>query len=275
MNKQELINVPRILFPVGTEVLIKGKIVGLKAIDDRFVENVVKLSYGEQIFAPNDAIYVKDEPETGHADEAPRYVKNVLARLRELPLHDREVWLKAIMGEFEKDFSRAKWREGYEQGKFEGEWAGQQLKDADKIRQELNRVKVKQFVADWYEENKDGFEGNLYRCAYNIPSVFDGAKLNEFERWFLTAGTKPFQTLVNMHQFGYEVEKEKRYLVKVKGICGNHETLNREKHSNKWLFSDREENSLYKTKHTRKELEEAGFGWIFSCEGIEIEEVTE
>ena len=34
-----------------------------------------------------------DEPEIGHADEAPRYVKNILARLRELPLHDREVWL--------------------------------------------------------------------------------------------------------------------------------------------------------------------------------------
>lgn len=55
-----------------------------------------------------------DEPEMGHADEAPRYVKNILARLRELPLHDREVWLKAIMGEFEQDFSHAKWRGGYE-----------------------------------------------------------------------------------------------------------------------------------------------------------------
>ncbi|ECH9299939.1 DUF1642 domain-containing protein, partial [Salmonella enterica subsp. enterica] len=61
-----------------------------------------------------------DESETGHADEAPRYVKNVLARLRELPLHDREVWLKAIMSEFEQDFSCSKWREGYEQGKVEG-----------------------------------------------------------------------------------------------------------------------------------------------------------
>lgn len=54
------------------------------------------------------------EPEMGHADEAPRYVKNILALLRELPLHDREVWLKAIMSEFEQDFSHAKWREGHE-----------------------------------------------------------------------------------------------------------------------------------------------------------------
>ena len=93
-----------------------------------------------------------DEPETGHADEAPRYVKNILARLRELPLHNREVWLKAIMGEFEQDFSHAKWREGYEQGKLEGAWVGNQLKDADKIRRELNKVKIPQFVADWIEE---------------------------------------------------------------------------------------------------------------------------
>lgn len=142
-----------------------------------------------------------------------------------------------------------------------------------KLLDEPEKVVIPQFVADWYEENKDVFEANLYRCAYNIPSVFDGAKLNEFERWFLTAGTKPFQTLANMHQFGYEVKKEPKYTVKVKGICGNHETLNREKHSNKWLFSDREENSLYGTHHTRKELEEAGFGWVFDCEGIEIEEV--
>ena len=158
-----------------------------------------------------------DESETGHADEAPRYVKNILARLRELPLHDREVWLKAIMSEFEQDFSRAKWREGYEQGKFDGGWVGNQLKDADKIRQELNKPVVQQFIADWYEENKDDFEGNLFRCVYNITSIFDGAKLNEFERWFLIASTKPFQTLVNMHQFGYEVEKTK-YVV----TDGNH-----------------------------------------------------
>lgn len=55
-----------------------------------------------------------DEPQAGQAEQAPHYVKNILARLRELPLHDREVWLKAIMGEFEKDFSHAKWREGHE-----------------------------------------------------------------------------------------------------------------------------------------------------------------
>ena len=194
-----------------------------------------------------------DEPERGHADKAPRYVKNVLARLRELPLHNREVWLKDIMDEFEKDFSRAKWREGYEQGKFVG-----------KVGRE--KVKVPQFVADWYEENKDVFEANLYRCAYNIPSVFDGAKLNEFERWFITAGTKPFQTLVNMHQFGYEIEKEKRYFVK---ITAAEQYLVRVEDENFLGFLQ----SRLKSKFTRKELEEANFDWVFDCPGIKIEEV--
>ena len=210
-----------------------------------------------------------DEPETGHADEAPRYVKNILARLRELPLHDREVWLKAIMGEFEQDFSHAKWREGYEQGKFEGEWAGQQLKDADKIRQELNKPVVTQFVADWYEKHKDDLEYDIWEYILH----WGKQQKSEFYEWMNHANNKPFQTLVNMHQFGYEVEEEKRYLVKVKGIDTNFNFLNCHRNENYWIFSSKDKNTLYQTHHTRKELEEAGFSWVFDCEGIEIEEV--
>lgn len=134
-------------------------------------------------------------------------------------------------------------------------------------------AKVPQFVADWYEENKDDFEGNLYRCAHNIPSTFDGAKLNEFERWFLSASTKSFQTLVNMHQFGYEVEDEEWYTVKVKGVSGYGRYLNQLLSSKEYFFGSKTEIKGYRIKHTRKELEEAGFGWVFDCPGIEIEEV--
>ena len=235
MNKQELIK----------------EIKGLPYLSDRIVLDLIK-----QL----------DEPQL-------LKLKDIISRMKQLFPLSRAEWIDEILKEFGEEFGEIKYRSGYDQGLLDGAWVGNQLKDADKIRQELNKPVVKQFIADWYEENKDGFEGNLYRFSYNSPSTFDGAKLNEFERWFLTAGTKPFQTLVNMHQFGYEVEKEKRYLVKVKGICGNHETLNREKHSNKWLFSDREENSLYGTHHTRKELEDAGFGEVFNSPLFEVEEV--
>ena len=205
-----------------------------------------------------------DEPETGHADEAPRYVKNILARLRELPLHNREVWLKAIMGEFEQDFSHAKWREGYEQGKLEGAWVGNQLKDADKIRRELNKVKIPQFVADWIEEAR--------KSCKDVADLFDFDFTNEeVGKWFMQE--RPFDLVARAWLDGYTNKEEKRYLVKVKGVCGNHETLNCEKHSKKWLFSVREENSLYKTKHTRKELEDAGFGEVFNSSLFEVVEV--
>lgn len=216
-----------------------------------------------------------DEPQAGHAEEAPRYVKNILARLRELPLHDREVWLKAIMDEFEQDFSHAKWREGYEQGKFEGAWVGNQLKDADKIRQELNKPVVPQFVANWYEKNKDDFETALFNVIYVIYRKRNDNKLSKFEEWIIKECAKPFQTLANMHQFGYEVEEEKRYLIKVKNVLTRQGALNRNKKSGRFIFSNPEENSLYDTKFTRRELEEADFGWVFDCEGVEVEEVQE
>lgn len=146
------------------------------------------------------------------------------------------------------------------------------IEELIKSLDEPKPVKVLQFVADWYEENKDDFEGNLYRCAYNIPSAFDSAKLNEFERWFLTAGTKPFQTLVNMHQFGYEVEEEKRYLVKVKGMSEENTYLTF-RFGHMWMLSNFEECEEFRLHHTRKELEDADFGWVFDCPGIEIEEV--
>ena len=31
----------------------------------------------------------------------------------------------------------------------------------------------------------------------------------------------------------------------------------------------------FRTKFTRKQLEDADFGWVFDCPGIEIEEVNE
>ena len=140
-------------------------------------------------------------------------------------------------------------------------------KDVKEIFEQLDEpqpVKVPQFVADWYEENKDDFEGNLFRYIINISSIFDGAKLNEFDRWVLNASTKPFQTLVDMHRLGYEVEEEKRYFVKVKAT----------KH-----YFDKDGNGrvyfslAYKSCFTKKQLENANLGWVFDCPGIEIEEV--
>ncbi|BDT64767.1 hypothetical protein SP4011_11840 [Streptococcus parapneumoniae] len=199
-----------------------------------------------------------DEPETGHADEAPRYLKNILARLRELPDHDREVWLKAIMSEFKQDFSHAKWREGYEQGKLEG-------------MVEREKVKVKKFVADWYEEHKDEFEYNVWDW---LSSKSESGKIDsKFAFWLNDVDNKPIQTLVNMHQFGYEVEEEKKYYVRFKWIEDSYSYLTLIKHLHAWTLKNITLDKKFRTTHTRKQLEEANFGWVFDCPGIEIEEV--
>lgn len=130
---------------------------------------------------------------------------------------------------------------------------------------------VPQFVADWYEENKDDFEFNVWDwiAFRNEPEKLEN---KEFNYWINDGEGNPIQTLVNIHQFGYEVEKEKRYTVAVKGDIKEN-LLVYGKGVKRYFFTESYSfpNVIY--SHTRKELEEAGFGWVFDCPGIKIEEV--
>ena len=150
------------------------------------------------------------------------------------------------------------------------EWILKSIEQLD----EPQKPVVPQFVADWYEANKDDFETKLFRAVDLIPSVYEEGDLSEFEKWLVDDHTEPFQTLVNMHQFGYEVEKEKQYYVRFKGMeSDDFNYLNFIKFQRAWVLSSIKLDKKFRTEHTRKQLEEAGFGWVFDCEGIEIEEV--
>lgn len=132
---------------------------------------------------------------------------------------------------------------------------------------------VPKFVADWYEGNKRNLDLNLsglvFDLATNSPIYFQ----EEFKAWVEDNKKTFITTLINMHQFGYEVEKEKRYTVRVKGVGGYCEYLNKNLDNQRWFIASKNETEKYQTKHARKELEQANFGWVFDCEGIEIEEV--
>lgn len=191
-----------------------------------------------------------DEHENGHADEAPRYVKNILARLRELPLHDREVWLKTIMGEFEQDFSRAKWREGYEQGKVEG-----------LIGRE--KVTIPQRIDEFITEQK--------KLSHTLSYSIDACMSDGVAEWYWDNS----ELFARAWMDGYEIEKEKRYIVKVKGAEEGYNYLNCRISLNEYFFSGESEPLDFRVKHTREMLEKADFGWVFDCEGIEVKEVKE
>lgn len=121
---------------------------------------------------------------------------------------------------------------------------------------------VPQFVADWIEECKTK-EKRLLRALLYTPGMVNS--------WVDNSDNQ--ETFALAWLFGYEVEKEPKYTVRVKGINGYGQYLNKASSSKTYCFASEIEKYGYKTKHTRKELEEAGFGWVFDCEGIEIEEV--
>ena len=131
---------------------------------------------------------------------------------------------------------------------------------------------VKQYVADWYEANKDDFEINLFNCICEAVENYAGSSSNEFENWLMSKELEVIQTLVNMHQFGYTVEKEKRYRVSMP------KTRNYKDHAQLLCEADGKvfwcgEWYKLRTKFTRKELEANGFGWVFDCPGVEVKEV--
>lgn len=200
-------------------------------------------------------------------DEKSIRLKDVIKRIKGFDNGTKFKWTYDILKELGSDFASKIFHEGYQQGRFD---------EAVETHHEPEKVKIPQSVADWIEHFKK-CSGTLYGStapySYYGRAITDGFEgdVTEVLRWIHDNSEVYARAWLDC----YEVEKEKRYRVEIKGICVNHETLNREKHSNKWLFSDHEENSLYDTKHTRKELEDAGFGWVFDCEGIEIKEVTE
>ena len=142
----------------------------------------------------------------------------------------------------------------------------------DTIKQldEPQPVKVKQFVADWIEVCKEHLTTSLY-TAMNPNFMKENNQSFDLILWIKKASNQDLFARAWLD--GYEVEEEKRYLVNMKGIDTNFNFLNRHRNENYWIFSSKDKNTLYQTHHTRKELEEADFGWVFDCPGIEIEEV--
>lgn len=88
-------------------------------------------------------------------------------------------------------------------------------KHLDEQQPQMNKPEkpvVPQYVADFYESIKDDFEYGVYELCVNFYNCDLSGKI---KHWFDCNDTNPIQVLVNMHQFGYEVEKEKFYTVEL------------------------------------------------------------
>lgn len=155
--------------------------------------------------------------------------------------------------------------------KLEGVWNAEGAELARQIflqdLEQLNEpqpVKVPQCAADWIEYFKKTGDWDLFQA---MDYLFGKKEIRE---WLEDKNNQEKFCLAWI--FGYEVEEEKRYLVKMKGMSEENTYLTF-RFGHTWMLSNFEECEEFRLHHTRKELEEAGFGWVFNCEGVEIEEV--
>lgn len=129
---------------------------------------------------------------------------------------------------------------------------------------EPQKVMIPRFIADWIVQAKED--------GYNIAGAINEAPRGAVDDWLELENVDIFaEAWIN----GYTVEKEKRYTVKMKGTDKEFTMFKLDKIRGSWYLGNDTEYSYTKTTHTRKELEEAGFGWVFDCPGMEVEEVAE
>lgn len=118
---------------------------------------------------------------------------------------------------------------------------------------------VPQYVVDWYEENKDNLDYNLW----NYIMDWEDTEEDSFKRW-VNNSEDAFQTIINMHQFGYKIKNEKKYLVKLI-------------HGGQYLCTDHSGETYFTafnySNYTKGKLEELNLEWVFDCPGIKLEEV--
>ena len=134
------------------------------------------------------------------------------------------------------------------------------------------RPVVPQYVADWYEEHKEELNESIWEYLVN----WDEIPWDDFKRWMShTYSTQALTTLVNMHQFGYEVEKETKYMVRFNNFKPLSTYLKKDLSDQRYYLGDNLAGPSIMLTYTRKELEDAGFGWVFDCPGVEVKEVTD
>ena len=142
-----------------------------------------------------------------------------------------------------------------------------------KLLDEPQKVVIPKLVADWLEYCKNIFLSLARALAVSEEDFYNYANQEDHSKIIIF-----LESEINQDRFarawldGYRIEKEKRYLVKMKGVNEECECLYYGTISNTWKFEEKGENGYFRKNHTRKELEEAGFGEVFNSSLFEVEE---
>ena len=152
------------------------------------------------------------------------------------------------------------------------------LQDLEQL-DETEKVTVSEEEAKFLKTFDFNCESDVTTALYHVSRTGWGYYLkdnNGIELKYLSEGFRELENrkrLIKAILDGYEVEKEKRYLVKAKCVNEYGCYLNKGLLSKEYFWESKSEIGGCRTKHTRKQLEDDDFGWVFDCPGIEIEEV--
>lgn len=225
-----------------TKVLVYGSFDGFAYSTDDSIAISVVLDSGEKVEIPEEFIVSADQMVNKYKIK----LKDVIARIEKFDLATKAVWINEILNELGSEYGAFKYKAGYEQGKFDG-------------AMEHEKVTIPQFVAD-YIDFKKTYDFHVYGAMRVIEDHYD----KRVQEWFYEGN---IETFTRAWLDGYTVEKEPKYTVKLKNTDDYLVKTNNDDY--------RFYNNIYtnRRKHTRKEIEKSGFGWVFDCSGIEIEEV--
>ena len=129
--------------------------------------------------------------------------------------------------------------------------------DLVKQLDEPGKVTIPQFVAEIIEYYK--------RHNATLYDVLREKNFNkQYNEWLMNE-QDAYNKVARAWLDGYEVEEEKRYTVVMEATK---QPLYYNAGDKKLFFST----AGLATNFTRKQLEDAGFGWVFDCEGVEVKE---
>lgn len=223
-----------------TRVLVYGSFDGFAYSTDDSITISVVLDSGEKVEIPEEFIVSADQMINKYKIK----LKDVIERIEKFDLGTKAVWINEILNKLGSEYGFHKYCAGYKQGKFDG-------------AMKRERVTVPQYVADFITEHK--------KLGHTLSYSIDACMSDRVAEWYWDNS----ELFARAWLDGYEVEQEKRYEVKLK----NTDDYLVKTNNNDYRFY----NNIYTTrrKHTREEIEKAGFGWVFDCSGIEVEEVEE
>ena len=114
--------------------------------------------------------------------------------------------------------------------------------------------------ADWIDNMKCQGKTLYYGLDHTPPE--------EVDLWFCEDEVNRQNTFARAWLDGYEIEKEERYEVL---LCNGQSLKTVYRQGGDRLDFEKVYGDL--ERFTRKQLEDAGFGWVFDCPGIEVREV--